>query len=190
MPWGFAWAINIDRMRNNLIGLFIVLLLHGCGGGGTDPIPKPATDISQFTGTWRYANPTYELCYPTYSGSTFVYALKYGPVIKTNRYQQVAYFFYSDANCSTQMGTIEDLCELTWSVATSELDLTNSVKVTCTNYTRTFIGTTPQDPISPSYVYKDLWQQRDNHIYVGDFTGPLDPDGYPTQLQSSYTYTK
>ena len=190
MGLGFAWAINIDRMRTNLISLLIVLLLPGCGGGGTDPIPKPVTDIAQFTGAWKYANPAYELCYPTYSGSTFVYALKYGPVTNTNRYQQVEYFFYSDANCSAQMGTIADLCELTWSVASSELDLTNSVKVTCTNYTRTFIGITPQDPINAGYVYKDLWQQLDNHLYLGDLTGSLDADGYPTQIQSSYTYTK
>lgn len=177
-------------MPKNLISLLIVVLLSACGGGGTDSIPKPATNIAQFTGAWKYANPAYGLCYPAYNGNTLVYALKYGPVTNTNRYQQVEYFFYSDANCINQMGTIADLCELTWSVATSDVDLTNTVKVTCTNYTRTFIGITPQDPINPGYVYKDLWQQRDNHMYLGDFTGPLDADGYPSQLQSGYTYTK
>lgn len=177
-------------MPKNLISLLIIVLLSACGGGGTDSIPKPATNIAQFTGAWKYANPAYGLCYPAYNGNTLVYALKYGPVTNTNRYQQVEYFFYSDANCINQMGTIADLCELTWSVATSDVDLTNTVKVTCTNYTRTFIGITPQDPINPGYVYKDLWQQRDNHMYLGDFTGPLDADGYPSQLQSGYTYTK
>ncbi len=177
-------------MPKNFINLLIVVLLSGCGAGGTDPIPKPATDIAQFTGTWRYAHPAYDICYPRYSGSTFVYALKYGPVTHTNRYQQVEYYFYSDANCNNQMGTIADLCELTWSVAPNNFDLTNTVRVTCANYTRTYIGITPQDPINAGYVYKDVWHQRDSHIYLGDFSATLDADGYPTQLQSGYTYTK
>lgn len=178
-------------MLKNLIGLLIVVLLSGCGGGGTDPIPRPTTNIAQFTGTWRYANPADDLCYPVYSNdSTFVYGLKYGPITHTNRHQQVEYYFYSDANCSTQMGTIADLCELTWSVAASNLDLTNTVRVKCANYTRTYIGITPQGSINPDYVYLDLWQQRDNHIYLGDSLGPLDAEGYPTQLEVFYTYTK
>ena len=88
------------------------------------------------------------------------------------------------------MGTIADECDVTWSVATGDANLTNTARVQCTNYTRTFIGITPQGPINANYIYKDLWQIRDNELYLGDSLGPLDADGYPTKLETFATYKK
>jgi hypothetical protein len=178
-------------MRKYLISLLASTVLSGCGGGGTDPISIPPTDITQFTGSWKYTNTAYEQCYPTYdSNNSFVYALKYGPVTNNNRLQQTEYYFFSDANCALQMGTIADVCDITWSVATGSAELTNTVRMQCANYTRTFIGITPQGPINANYVYKDLWHLRDNEVYLGVSTGPLDDDGYPTQLETFATYKK
>jgi hypothetical protein len=178
-------------MRKYLIGLLVSIFLSGCGGGGTDPIPTPKTDIAQFTGIWKYANTAYDLCYPTNdSNNNFVYALKYGPVTNVNTKQQTEYYFYSDASCNNQMGTIADVCDITWSVATGGADLTNTVRMQCANYTRTFIGITPQGPINANYVYKDLWHLSDNQVYLGVSTGPVDADGYPTQLETFAKYKK
>lgn len=178
-------------MRKYLIGFLATTLLSGCGGGGTDPISIPLTDIAQFTGVWTYANTAYEQCYPTYDiDKNFVYALKYGPITQTHRLQQTEYYFFSDANCNHQMGTIADVCDITWSVATGGTDLTNTVRMQCANYTRTFIGITPQGPVNANYVYKDLWHISDNQLYLGVSTGPLDDGGYPTQLETFATYKK
>jgi hypothetical protein len=178
-------------MRQTLTHLLIVGLLTGCGGGGTDPIPTPATDIAQFTGVWLYTDPAYDLCYPNYNGGTLANTMRYGPIQNTNiRQNTYYYYYYSDANCSNFIGYITDTCELTWSAPPSDLDPTNSVRMKCTNYTRTFTGDTPEVPIDPSFVYQDIWQIRNNTMYTGDFNGPFTSDGYPAQLLPDSTYTK
>jgi len=171
--------------------LSLVSALSACGGGGSvETIPTTGVSIARFVGKWQNINPQ-PVC-DQYPQSDFYYS-ESTMVLTTNVYSE-SYDYYSDAACTSYLGSSYSAFDIEWSLPTVAVTKKGAIRARIFNPTYSASGEIRPPAITsdPTVSYKALFYVDSNTLssYFDVASPNLDDEGYPLgDGQPLFTYT-
>jgi hypothetical protein len=176
------------------------IAVSACGGGGSSSSTSsttPTFDSTPFQGTWRRNDRTVSgsaancFNFDTYGGT---FGGLNRSIVTTDTTLTATIEVYSDTTCTTYLGLLVTNYSMAFS-AGSIAGKTTVAKalVTSTGFSINRDGAAGFSLTSPpqsGVVDKMVLDVEGTLMYLGNYSGTLDSDGYPTTLQDSALYTR
>jgi len=190
-------------MKNLVAALLTCIVLTACGGGGdggensNSATSASAFDSTPFQGTWKRNDGTASgdvancFNFTTYGGT---YGGLNRPAVVTSTTLTSTIEVYSDNTCATYLGKLVSNYSVVFSAGaiTGKTTVANAL-LTSTGYSSSAdggAGFTLSSAPQTGVVSKQVFDVEGSLMYVGNTSGALDTNGYPTTLQATALYTR
>lgn len=164
--------------------------LSACGGGGNvETIATTGVSISRFVGKWQNTNP-YPVC--ELDAVNNFYVSESTLVLTTSVYSE-SYDYYSDAACTSYLGSSYSAFQVAWSLPTSAQTKNGAIRAKLFDLEYSVSGEIRPPVITsdPTVSYKVLFYVDSNTLssYFDVVSPNLDDEGYPLgDGQPLFTY--